>query len=615
MLNKNQIVKLIKNQEFKEAEIACKNYIENNHNDGEIYYYLGIVYSFDNDSLEAKKYFDKAIKLGYINSEIYFNRAIANNNLKKYLYAIEDYKKAVEYFNENIGLGYTITDCYFYIASCYVRLNMYKESIEYSNKIIEINNFDKISYSNRGLCKSYLSKYDEAIEDCLKSIEIDNSYVPAYNNLGIFYSYIEKYEQALKYFDKGINIIHALNMYGIYIYNKYFIDLHLHRGITKYYLNKYEEAIKDFDIGIKYNNKYAGLYFHRGLTKQELAKKINDNNLFLEAIKDYNSSIKYLGLSYNKLKIHINKAECFRYLNDKENESNLYKTFIEESKLLLEKSKSFEYTYFLFDDLKKVKNNIEINSYYSLLKDIILYDLKNDDRYNINKTLFNYTKINKDTIKNILNEEIWLSNTKLFNDPVDPSIKRKNKNNEYYNDLLDRIKVGCLSSKNDNTLMWSHYADKHKGICIEYNISKIFIDNNSTIRKVNYDKNMVEEKMDYIKRFSDIKIGDKNITKLLELFYIKSKEWEYEDEYRILYYDATANSNGITIKLPIKSIYFGTETSEEDKKLIYDIIKNINITKTKNNKIKIYESKFDDKKLFEIKTNKKYIRANSIKKT
>ena len=45
MLNKNQIVKLIKNQEFKEAEIACKNYIENNHNDGEIYY-----------NLDSKKY-------------------------------------------------------------------------------------------------------------------------------------------------------------------------------------------------------------------------------------------------------------------------------------------------------------------------------------------------------------------------------------------------------------------------------------------------------------------------------------------------------------------------------------------------------------------------------
>uniref|UniRef100_UPI003F4C5909 DUF2971 domain-containing protein n=1 Tax=Brachyspira catarrhinii TaxID=2528966 RepID=UPI003F4C5909 len=384
------------------------------------------------------------------------------------------------------------------------------------------------------------------------------------------------------------------------------VDLYLHKGLTNYYLNKYEDAIKDFGIGIKYDNIDAGLYVHRGLAKQELAKKINDNNLFLEAIKDYDSSKKYLGLSYDRLKIYINEAECFSYLNDKENESNLYKIFMEESKLLLNKSSSFKDTYFLFDDLKKIKGNINPDSYNSILKDIILYDLKKDDRFNINKTLFNYTKINKDTIKNILNEEIWLSNTKLFNDPVDPSIKRKNKNN-IYNDLLDKIKVGCLTSKNNNTLMWSHYADKHRGICIEYNISKIFIDKNSSIRKVNYNKNMAyEEKMDYIKRFSDIRIDDKNITTLLELFCIKSKEWEYEDEYRILYYDSTSNSNGITIKLPIKNIYFGTETSEEDKKLIYDIIKNINMSRAKNNKIKIYESEFNDKKLFEIKTNKKY---------
>ena len=590
-------------KKYDEAKKNCNDYLKNNSANGEIYYYLGLINSYNNIFIEAKKYFDEAIKLGWVNSEIYFSRAMVNNNLMEYYNAIEDYKMSIKYFNKNIHFGYSIEDCYFYIASCYAHLKMYEESIKYSDKVIELNNLDQISYSNRGLSKSYLFRYDEAIDDCLKSIEIDNYYVPAYNNIGIFYSYINAYKQALQYFDIAINIIYHFD-----IYSDLLINLYLNRGLTKYYLNEYKESIKDFDTAIEYNDKHAGLYFHRGRSKQELAKKNNDNNLFLGAIKDYDSSIKCLGLpySYNKLKIYINKAECFSYLNNKENEANLYKTFIEESKLLLNKSSSFKDTYFLFDDLKKIKENINLDSYNSILKDIILYDLKNDDRYNINKTLFNYTKINKDTIKNILNEEIWLSNTKLFNDPVDPSIKRKNKNN-IYNDLLDKIKVGCLTSKNNNTLMWSHYADKHRGICIEYNISKIFIDKNSSIRKVNYNKNMAyEEKIDYIKRFSDIQIDDKNITTLLELFCIKSKEWEYEDEYRILYYDSTSNSNGITIKLPIKNIYFGTETSEEDKKLIYDIIKNINMSRTKNNKIKIYESEFDDKKLFEIKTNKKY---------
>lgn len=605
----NELIETIRDlmflKKYDEAENFCNDYLKNNSANGEIYYYIGIIYSFCSDYLEAKKYFDEAIKLGWVNSEIYFNRALAHRFLNKYYKAIEDYNKSIEYFDENIILGHSITDCYSNIGLCYARLNMYKESVEFFNKAIELSPKSPDLYSNRGLSKSYLFRYDDAIEDCLKSIAIDNYYVPVYNNIGIFYSYTDKYKQALQYFDIAINIISHFK-----IYNDLLINLYLNRGLTKYYLNEYEGSIKDLDTAIIYNDKHAGLYFHRGRSKQKLAKKINDNNLFLEAIKDYDSSKKCLGstYSYNKLKIHISKAECFSYLNDKYNESNLYKTFVEESKLLLNKSKSFKDTYFLFDDLKKIKANINTDSYNSILKDIILYDLKNDDRYNINKTLFNYTKINKDTIKNILNEEIWLSNTKLFNDPVDPSIKRKNKNN-MYNDLLDKIKVGCLTSKNDNTLMWSHYADKHRGVCIEYNISKIFIDKNSTIRKVNYNKNMAyEEKMDYIKRFSDIQIDDKNITTLLELFCIKSKEWEYEDEYRILYYDSTSNSNGITIKLPIKNIYFGTETSEEDKKLIYDIIKNINIARAKNNKIKIYETEFDDKKLFEIKTNKRYRR-------
>ena len=38
------------------------------------------------------------------------------------------------------------------------------------------------------------------------------------------------------------------------------------------------------------------------------------------------------------------------------------------------------------------------------------------------------------------------------------------------------------------------------------------------------------------------------------------------------------------------------------------------MSRAKNNKIKIYESEFDDKKLFEIKTNKKYRKTNNIKK-
>ena len=36
------------------------------------------------------------------------------------------------------------------------------------------------------------------------------------------------------------------------------------------------------------------------------------------------------------------------------------------------------------------------------------------------------------------------------------------------NDTFERYRVYCLSTKADNTLMWSHYAARHTGICLEF---------------------------------------------------------------------------------------------------------------------------------------------------
>jgi len=36
------------------------------------------------------------------------------------------------------------------------------------------------------------------------------------------------------------------------------------------------------------------------------------------------------------------------------------------------------------------------------------------------------------------------------------------------NKMLDSFAIYCLSSKPNDILMWSHYANSHKGFCIEY---------------------------------------------------------------------------------------------------------------------------------------------------
>ena len=128
--------------------------------------------------------------------------------------------------------------------------------------------------------------------------------------------------------------------------------------------------------------------------------------------------------------------------------------------------------------------------------------------------------------------------------------------------------------------MWSHYAYKHEGICIEYDF-KDFIKNkpnNIILKRVNYVEEIIND------RNSILTSKDNSQDRLIDILSIKSKEWEYENEYRIIKYCKDNNSN--TIKLPIKNIYFGTKTSQYDKDLLIKILSDKNI--------EFYQANFDN---------------------
>ncbi|MBW5377752.1 DUF2971 domain-containing protein [Brachyspira pilosicoli] len=157
--------------------------------------------------------------------------------------------------------------------------------------------------------------------------------------------------------------------------------------------------------------------------------------------------------------------------------------------------------------------------------------------------------------------------------------------------------------------MWSHYSDKHKGICIEYNITSIFSRTNFILKKINYNKIFRNDDIkNYLLSnnniFGNISNNEnKKIYNIIDTFIVKSKEWEYEDEYRILFYDEkNENPNGRSIDLPIKSICFGIQTSKEDKELVYNIVNSINEKRIdyNNDIIKLYQAELDDNELFKI---------------
>jgi len=130
-----------------------------------------------------------------------------------------------------------------------------------------------------------------------------------------------------------------------------------------------------------------------------------------------------------------------------------------------------------------------------------------------------------------------------------------------------KLKQNCPT----NELLWSHYANEHKGFCIEYDINKLkgdyILSNNVNEINIKYQLNPPNYKAlkSVIKNNKDV---------MLTLFGIKSSSWKYENELRLIF-DISGNKSYHPTAL--KSIYFGLNMNLEEKKFIINGLKNINV--------------------------------------
>jgi hypothetical protein len=182
--------------------------------------------------------------------------------------------------------------------------------------------------------------------------------------------------------------------------------------------------------------------------------------------------------------------------------------------------------------------------------------------------------------------EIELENLDINDEDLDYSSLRADQVSMFkgeYRNKIGKFGVLSLSTNNNinpllsvsmpdkkdprtNILMWSHYADSHKGFVIEF--KEDFIE--GAVKEVQYSNDR-----DYL-TYEDIE--ENNFDKV---FYKKSTEWEYEQEYRVVFplNDASVVHNNefhlfAINKSSVCSITFGCEMSEENKKFIINLIKN-----------------------------------------
>ena len=137
-----------------------------------------------------------------------------------------------------------------------------------------------------------------------------------------------------------------------------------------------------------------------------------------------------------------------------------------------------------------------------------------------------------------------------------------------HKEKIKKIGVACFSKSNNNLLMWSHYAAGGKGFCLEFDNDGHNM--NAFDFKVEYRKNPPSA-YEYFKRLARNKDALPS-TKLFQqvLLTYKHKEWEYEQEVRII-----REKVGEKEYPPesLKAVYLGTQATKGTEKLVRTIVK------------------------------------------
>ena len=169
---------------------------------------------------------------------------------------------------------------------------------------------------------------------------------------------------------------------------------------------------------------------------------------------------------------------------------------------------------------------------------------------------------------------LFLSPPSYFNDPFDCSLdlvdfsSRSNKN--FNKKAVDRFKqrikdigVCCFSRINDSILMWAHYANSHRGFCLEFNTD------NANLTGVHPLDVIYTEKL--------IKLNFHNSADdaISNMIFTKSLSWQYEEELRCIG-DGLVSQDDRKKHFhasELKAVYLGVKCDEATVEKIKAIIK------------------------------------------
>ena len=132
--------------------------------------------------------------------------------------------------------------------------------------------------------------------------------------------------------------------------------------------------------------------------------------------------------------------------------------------------------------------------------------------------------------------------------------------------------ISCFAKRNDNILMWSHYADKHTGFCVEYDLSKMKSQEAKLmLYPVIYSKKrpLLPLSMFDFSDIKDVKVAEGVFpyADIAESLLTKSDIWQYEEEWRIIHTLSNLDEQRLFEDI-ITGVYLGANISKENERII-----------------------------------------------
>jgi hypothetical protein len=184
----------------------------------------------------------------------------------------------------------------------------------------------------------------------------------------------------------------------------------------------------------------------------------------------------------------------------------------------------------------------------------------------------------------IVRKRLYGATIKELNDPMEGYFSSEEFNSEeweHIKKLKKEVRICSLSTNKDNALLWAHYANEHKGCCVEVDVAE--------------DISWKRIDVNYCSSFPILHSGLTDDEVIEILFKTKSDFWSYEDEVRFVKrLPLSKDEKPHKANLPVKvmKIYLGVRVTAEEKDRIVRIVNaidsNIIVEKMKRKEIKFW---------------------------